>query len=118
MMKDIRKLGVKFLIDDFGTGYASLNYLRTFPFDGIKIDKSLIIPMGKSADELSIVENMIGLGKAYSLGISAEGVESQAQLEQLKRFECDNLQGYFIGKPMPSSELKALLIQTLNQNEM
>ena len=118
IMKDIRKLGVKFLIDDFGTGYASLNYLRTFPFDGIKIDKSLIIPMGKSADELSIVENMIGLGKAYSLGISAEGVESQAQLEQLKRFECDNLQGYFIGKPMPSSELKALLIQTLNPNEM
>ena len=74
--------------------------------------------MDKSANELSIVENIIGLGKAYSMGISAGGVESKAQLEQLKRFECDNLQGYYIGKPMPSSELKALLIQTINPNEI
>lgn len=105
VMQAIKALGVKFLIDDFGTGYASLNYLRTFPFDGIKIDKSFIFPLNDSAQARQIVENMVGLGKAYSLSITAEGVETASQMEQLKLMECDGLQGYYLGKPQPLAQI-------------
>lgn len=105
IMQAIKALGVKFLIDDFGTGYASLNYLRTFPFDGIKIDKSFIFPLNDSSQARKIVQNMVGLGKAYSLSITAEGVETACQMEQLKEMECDGLQGYYIGKPQPLAQI-------------
>lgn len=107
-MLKIKELGVKFLIDDFGTGFASLSYLRNFPFDGIKLDKSFIFPMDDSGRARQVVENMIGLGKAYSLYVTAEGVETQSQMEQLTLLECDSLQGYYIGKPMSLEHLKAL----------
>lgn len=107
VMLAIKALGVKFLIDDFGTGYASLNYLRTFPFDGIKIDKSFIFPLSDSSQARQIVENMVGLGKAYSLSVTAEGVETACQMEQLQQLECDGLQGYYIGKPQPLAQVVA-----------
>ncbi|MCT9872338.1 EAL domain-containing protein, partial [Paenarthrobacter aurescens] len=69
VMQAVTALGVRFLIDDFGTGYASLCYLRAFPFDGIKIDKSFIFPLADSPQARQVVENMIGLGKAYSLSV-------------------------------------------------
>ena len=106
IMLKIKALGVKFLIDDFGTGFSSLSYLRTFPFDGIKLDKSFIFPMEDSVGARQIVENMVGLGKAYSLDVTAEGVETQTQLEQLTLLQCDSLQGYFIGKPVAIERLK------------
>lgn len=107
-MLQIKELGVKFLIDDFGTGFASLSYLRNFPFDGIKLDKSFIFPMDDSVRARQVVENMIGLGKAYSLYVTAEGVETQSQMEQLTLLQCDSLQGYYIGKPMALEHLIAL----------
>lgn len=107
-MMQIKELGVKFLIDDFGTGFASLSYLRTFPFDGIKLDKSFIFPMDDSIQARQIVENMIGLGKAYSLDVTAEGVETQAQLDHLTHLQCDSLQGYYIGKPMTIESVREL----------
>lgn len=107
IMHQIKALGVKFLIDDFGTGYASLNYLRTFPFDGIKLDRSFISRTADSPEARKIVENMIGLGKAYSLGVTAEGVETQEQLEQLELLECDGLQGYHIGRPMSLEQVRS-----------
>ncbi len=106
IMLKIKALGVKFLIDDFGTGFSSLSYLRTFPFDGIKLDKSFIFPMEDSVGARQIVENMVGLGKAYSLDVTAEGVETQTQLEQLTLLQCDSLQGYLIGKPVAIERLK------------
>ncbi|WP_274604369.1 bifunctional diguanylate cyclase/phosphodiesterase [Erwinia persicina] len=106
IMLKIKALGVKFLIDDFGTGFSSLSYLRTFPFDGIKLDKSFIFPMEDSARARQIVENMVGLGKAYALDVTAEGVETQSQLEQLTLLQCDSLQGYFIGQPVAIERLK------------
>ena len=105
VMQAIKALGVKFLIDDFGTGYASLSYLRTFPFDGIKIDKSFIFPLSESAQARQIVENMVGLGKAYALSVTAEGVETARQMEQLQRMACDGLQGYYIGRPQPLTQI-------------
>ncbi|WP_312197742.1 putative bifunctional diguanylate cyclase/phosphodiesterase [Mixta calida] len=111
VMQQIKALGVRILIDDFGTGYASLSYLRSFPFDGIKLDKSFIFPMTDSSQARLIVENMIGLGKAYALNVTAEGVETPLQLEQLTYLKCDNLQGYYIGRPMSISQVSEQFIK-------
>lgn len=104
-MKTLRELGVRFLIDDFGTGYASLSYLHNFKFDGIKLDKSFTTALEKNDDSKKIVESIIDLGKAYSLEVTAEGVENAEQLSFLKEHHCDVVQGYFIGKPVEISEL-------------
>lgn len=106
LMQALKNLGVRLLMDDFGTGYSSLSYLRNFPFDGIKLDKSFISAMPESESANTIVENIIGLGKAFSLSITAEGVETQGQLQKLKMLECDETQGYLIGKPMSLEALK------------
>lgn len=106
LMQALKNIGVRLLMDDFGTGYSSLSYLRNFPFDGIKLDKSFISAMPESESANTIVENIIGLGKAFSLSITAEGVETQGQLQKLKMLECDETQGYLIGKPMSLEALK------------
>lgn len=101
IMHELKALGVRFLIDDFGTGYSSLNYLRTFPFDGIKLDKSFIFAMESSDTAKDVIENMINLGKSYSLNVTAEGVETSGQLNLLEKYKCDEAQGYYIGRPVP-----------------
>ncbi|WP_333780860.1 EAL domain-containing protein [Dryocola boscaweniae] len=106
LMQALKNIGVRLLMDDFGTGYSSLSYLRNFPFDGIKLDKSFISGMPESESANTIVENIIGLGKAFSLSITAEGVETQGQLQKLKMLECDETQGYLISKPMSLETLK------------
>jgi EAL domain-containing protein (putative c-di-GMP-specific phosphodiesterase class I) len=73
-------MGVRILIDDFGTGYASLSYLRKFQFDGLKLDKSFIFTLADSPQNQSVVEKIIDLGKAYSMAVTAEGVETTEQL--------------------------------------
>lgn len=84
-MKSLKKMGVRILIDDFGTGYASLSYLRKFQFDGLKLDKSFICTLGDSPQNQSVVEKIIDLGKAYSMAVTAEGVETAEQLSFLKK---------------------------------
>jgi EAL domain-containing protein (putative c-di-GMP-specific phosphodiesterase class I) len=106
-MITLRKLGVRFLIDDFGTGYASLSYLQNFKFDGLKLDKSFTTALEKNCESKKIVESIIDLGKAYSLEVTAEGVENAEQLAFLKENNCDVIQGYFIGKPLKISELNS-----------
>ncbi|WP_286011614.1 MULTISPECIES: EAL domain-containing protein [unclassified Leclercia] len=106
IMLALKKLGVKLLMDDFGTGYSSLSYLRNFPFDGIKLDKSFIDGMPGSDSANTIVENIIGLGKAFSLSITAEGVETEEQLQKLMMMECDETQGYLISRPLSLTALK------------
>ncbi|QGR08904.1 diguanylate cyclase (plasmid) [Pantoea phytobeneficialis] len=104
-MRELHKLGINFHVDDFGTGYASFGYLSNFPFNGLKLDKSFILAMHESDNALKIVENLISLGKAYSLVITAEGVETLQQKEQLQKFNCDVLQGYLIGQPIQITQL-------------
>ncbi|WBT57133.1 bifunctional diguanylate cyclase/phosphodiesterase [Kosakonia oryzendophytica] len=106
VMHELKSLGVKLLIDDFGTGYASLHYLNCFPFDGIKIDKSFVFGMNDSETAHKIVEKIIGLGKDYNLEVTAEGVETLEQLEQLKSYQCDIVQGYFISRPTTLEKIK------------
>ncbi len=110
LMLALKKLGVKLLMDDFGTGYSSLSYLRHFPFDGIKLDKSFISDMPESDSANTIVKNIIGLGKAFSLSITAEGVETEGQLQKLMMMECDETQGYLIGKPLSLMALQEQLV--------
>lgn len=104
-MTALKALGVRLSMDDFGTGYSSLNYLRRFPFDGLKIDKSFIDELTQSHEGQSIVEGIINLGHALSMTVTAEGVETTEQLEHLQTLKCDEVQGYLLGKPMKLNEL-------------
>lgn len=112
-MKSLKKMGVRILIDDFGTGYASLSYLRKFQFDGLKLDKSFIFSLGDSPQNQSVVEKIIDLGKAYSMAVTAEGVETTEQLSFLKKNKCDEVQGYLLGKPAAIADLN-LNVNVLN----
>lgn len=111
-MKTLKQMGVRILIDDFGTGYASLSYLRKFQFDGLKLDKSFIFSLSDSQQNQSVVEKIIDLGKAYSMEVTAEGVETAEQLSFLKKNKCDEVQGYFLGKPVAITELNLPLVKS------
>jgi EAL domain-containing protein (putative c-di-GMP-specific phosphodiesterase class I) len=99
-------------MDDFGTGYSSLGYLRRFPFDKIKIDQSLIrdLPDGSGGD--AIVHATIALAHSLGISVTAEGVETQAQLDMLRENGCGQVQGYLFSRPVPAQELPALLTCT------
>jgi diguanylate cyclase (GGDEF)-like protein len=107
-LKQLRELGVSISMDDFGTGYSSLGYLRKFPFDKIKIDKSFIHDLSEQSDSTAIVRAVTGLGGSLGMAITAEGVETQEQLQRLKDEGCTEVQGYLISSPQPASELGAL----------
>ena len=100
----MQALGLKIALDDFGTGYASLNYLLTFPFDKIKIDRSFIASLSTRKESRAIVASMIGLANALGMCTLAEGVEDADQLDQLKAQGCRMVQGWLFGKALPSEE--------------
>ncbi|MDR3434418.1 MAG: EAL domain-containing protein [Rouxiella aceris] len=104
IMSSLKKLGVRLSMDDFGTGYSSLSYLRTFPFDGIKIDRSFIADLIEYDASQAIIESIVGLGRALSMTVTAEGVETISQLNQLHKVKCDQAQGYFLGRPMSEKQ--------------
>jgi len=109
VMQALKKLGVRLTVDDFGAGYASLSYLKTFPFDGMKMDRSYMNDFPHSPQALSIVEGIIGLGKAFSLTVTAEGIETREQLKELQAIACQEGQGYYLGRPMPLDRFQLLL---------
>lgn len=104
VMQALKALGIRLSMDDFGTGYSSLSYLRSFPFDGLKIDRSFVSRLGESEPDLAIVEAVIGLGKALSLTVTAEGIETLEQLQLLDSVACDEGQGYFLSRPMDAAQ--------------
>ena len=105
----LRGLGVRIAIDDFGTGYASLSYLRAFPFDKIKIDRSFTAALGQEAAALAVVQAVIGLGASLGTTTVAEGVETEAQLALLRRSGCDEVQGFLFSRPVPAADLRVLI---------
>ncbi|KAA2236633.1 EAL domain-containing protein [Salinarimonas soli] len=103
-LHQLRGLGVRIALDDFGTGYSSLSYLRRFPFDKIKIDRSFVKEID-NPDTAAIVRAMVGLGSRLGIAITAEGVETQAQLDQVRAEGCTEAQGYLISRPGPAREV-------------
>ncbi len=103
----IQALGVRLVFDDFGTGFASLSYLKKFPLDGLKIDRSFVLGLLANPDDAAIVSSTIGLSKQLGLSVIAEGIEDRATADFLVRMGCEEGQGYFFGRPMPASEFEA-----------
>jgi EAL domain-containing protein (putative c-di-GMP-specific phosphodiesterase class I) len=99
--------GFKLSIDDFGTGYSSLAYLKRLPVDELKIDKSFVMAMEGDESDAKIVRSTIDLAHNLGLTVVAEGVESAAILERLAALDCDEAQGYHIGRPLPAAEMAA-----------
>ena len=98
----LREIGVRVALDDFGTGYSSLSYLQLFRFDKFKIDQSFIRKLGESEDALTLTRTIVNLGHNLGLHVTAEGVETPAQLAILQQLGCDQIQGYLIARPAPA----------------
>ncbi|MGH8605558.1 MAG: putative bifunctional diguanylate cyclase/phosphodiesterase, partial [Gammaproteobacteria bacterium] len=100
-LRDLAKLGVKITIDDFGTGYSSLSYLRAFPVDSFKIDRSFLKDLLTDVRAKALYTAIAAMAKSLGLQVVAEGVETQEQLDFVRQVQCDEVQGYLIGKPIP-----------------
>ncbi|MEA2528946.1 MAG: hypothetical protein QOG89_590 [Thermomicrobiales bacterium] len=108
-LRQLKALGVEIAIDDFGTGYSSLAYLRKFPVDFLKIDRSFISGLGRSNEDTTIAQAVIGLGHALSLTVVAEGIETIGQLVHLCSLDCELGQGDHFAKPLPAPDAETLL---------
>jgi EAL domain-containing protein (putative c-di-GMP-specific phosphodiesterase class I) len=105
----INRLKVRTTLDDFGTGYSSLSYLTKFPFQTLKIDRSFIADFEQSPASVAIVQTVIELAAKLGMRTVAEGVETQAQLDQLRRIRCDAVQGFLLAHPMPANMVSTML---------
>jgi diguanylate cyclase (GGDEF)-like protein len=108
ILRRLKALGVRIAMDDFGTGYSSLSYLQSFPFDKIKIDRTFISNVERSAQSATIVRAVISLGRGLNLPVVAEGVETEEQRRFLEGEACDEVQGYLIGRPRPIEDYEEL----------
>jgi EAL domain-containing protein (putative c-di-GMP-specific phosphodiesterase class I) len=109
MLHELRAIGIRISLDDFGTGFSSLSYLRSFPFDKIKIDKSFIHDISHSRDSRAIVNAVIDLGRSLGISTTAEGVETEDQLELVRRQGCNEVQGFLFSTPLPAGAVSLLL---------
>ncbi len=98
-LRTLKDLGVRVIMDDFGSGYSSLRYFQLFPFDTIKIDRSFVAEMDRSAQAMAVVQAAVGLGRGLGAMVVAEGVETPRQLDHLRRLGCSHAQGFLFGKP-------------------
>jgi diguanylate cyclase (GGDEF)-like protein len=107
----LKALGIAIVMDDFGTGYSSLNYLWRFPFDKVKIDRSFMIGFDTSDKNVEkIVKTIVGLGRSLHMQVTVEGVENAHQAEFVRKVNCDQAQGFYFGRPMPSAEVAAFIL--------
>ena len=108
---ELRALGVRIAMDDFGTGYSSLSYLQSFPFDKIKIDRSFVRNVTTVASSSDIVRAMVALARALDMSVTAEGIETEAQLALLRSTGCTEAQGYYFSVPVPEKNIPKLIEQ-------
>ncbi|MBX2831831.1 MAG: EAL domain-containing protein [Rhodospirillales bacterium] len=107
-LRRVRNLGVRISLDDFGTGFSSLSYLRTLPFDSIKLDRSFVMDIDNGKEGSALAMTIINIAKNLGKMCVAEGVENQDQLSFLRNADCDLIQGYLLGKPMSADDITAL----------
>jgi EAL domain-containing protein (putative c-di-GMP-specific phosphodiesterase class I) len=107
-MERLKSIGVSLALDDFGTGYSSLSCLTAFPFDKIKIDKSFIGKLSKRHKSSAIISSIVTLARGLDMSVTAEGVETREQLEELRALGVNFAQGYLLGRPVPIGELEGL----------
>ena len=109
ILKALKSQGIRLAIDDFGTGYSSLSDLGRFPIDTLKIDPSFVRQITRAPDQTSLVNAVISMGRSLNLRVVAEGVETRAEMAFLRAHDCDEAQGYYFSRPMPSKQLAAFL---------
>ncbi len=109
VLSRLHGLGVRIALDDFGTGFSSLSYLRRFPFDKLKIDRSFIAGMTDGGDAAAIIQTIVTLGRNLSMRVTAEGIETAEQRDYLRAIQCEQGQGYLFGRPGPAAALEALM---------
>jgi predicted signal transduction protein with EAL and GGDEF domain len=110
MLRQLQSMGVRIALDDFGTGYSSLAYLQRFPFSKIKIDRTFVAGLPGSEESQAIVRAVIGLGRSLGLKVTAEGVETEAQLDWVAA-GCDEAQGYLISRPIAAGDVARIVVQ-------
>ena len=109
ILRQLDKAGIRLSVDDFGTGYSALSYLKSYPFDTLKIDKSFVQDVMKEPEDASLVRAIINMAHSLGLRVIAEGVEEEAQTHFLKKEGCDFSQGYFYSRPLPAPDFEAWL---------
>jgi diguanylate cyclase (GGDEF)-like protein len=112
---ELKTLGVRLAIDDFGTGYSSLAYLRQFPVDALKIDRSFISNLATSEEATAIIQTLVQLGKTLQIDTLAEGIEDSDQLEHLQRADCDQGQGFLFARPLSATAIQEFLAATSDE---
>jgi EAL domain-containing protein (putative c-di-GMP-specific phosphodiesterase class I) len=111
MLHQLRGLGIRIAMDDFGTGYSSLNYLRSFPFDRIKIDRCFTTDVDRDRGDGAIIQAIVTLGASLGVETIAEGIETVDQLELVRRAGCTEVQGYLISRPRPAADLPNIIAE-------
>jgi EAL domain-containing protein (putative c-di-GMP-specific phosphodiesterase class I) len=109
MMRSLRDAGLHLSLDDFGTGYSSLAYLKRFPFNSVKIDRAFVTDITTNAGDAAIAKAIIGMGHSLQLNVIAEGVETAEQLALLRESGCDQIQGFYISRPLPADDFGRML---------
>jgi diguanylate cyclase (GGDEF)-like protein len=105
----LKEMGFSLSLDDFGTGFSSIGYLRQFPFDVLKVDRSFVRDIGMNATANALIQSLVSLGDAMDLSVIAEGIENEDQLKLLRLVQCEYLQGFLISRPIPAEEIVLLL---------
>ena len=108
-LKELKDLGIRLAIDDFGTGFSSLGYLRRFPVDTLKIDRSFVKGLSKDGDDSAIVRAIVTVAKTLCMEVTAEGVETDQQRLELKALGCDRAQGFLFARPADAEHVTPLL---------
>jgi diguanylate cyclase (GGDEF)-like protein len=110
ILTDLKRQGMRLSVDDFGTGYSSLAYLKRFPLDALKIDRTFVRDLPDDSDDAAITKAVISLAHSLNLKVVAEGVETIGHLDALRAYGCDEIQGYYIGRPVPAADCASLLM--------
>ncbi len=108
-LRKLKEFGFNLSLDDFGTGFSSIGYLRQFPFNTLKVDRSFVKDIGMNGEANALFQSLVSLGDALGLSIIAEGIETEDQLKLLRLTRCQQVQGFFFSRPVPADDIDALL---------